>query len=243
MTHSALTRLARANPVASQHRTDHKLFASIVRSPGDDRQLARPSRLRITPGRTLVGVALVALSTGAAWVSLSNPSPPPSPLQAFRQNLAASGAPNPVDHQRVIASTVRLAATARIPDVGPVQYWTASSQPGGVCWGLRLPNHSWLGVPGCLPVHTADTAYPGHINEFGEGDVFAAGTDWRVWSGYVMAPLRAVRITDLVSGRSTPIQNGRYFALAIPDSSPHTLHVRLVAYGRDGRPVASFPAG
>lgn len=239
MTSNALTHLRRANPYPTVHRSDPKLFQQIVQSPGDDRLPVSSRWGWITPRRTVAVVALIAISTGAAWVTLTRPSPPPSPLEAFRQNLAASGAPNPIDHQLVVPSTVLLAATASIPHYGNVEYWAATSRPHGICWGLRAPNHTWLGLPGCLPLQTWDTGSR-TILVIGEGDVFRGNIDWRIWYGYVRPQQSAVRITDLVSGRSAPVSNGKYFALVIPDTTPHTITFRLVAYDRYGRAVASF---
>ena len=115
---------------------------------------------------------------------------------------------------------------------------------------LRLPSGAWVGtgedpvdaggtLPGCWPtreqVHgNANPVYVITGFDYQEADIDArssGGSFWRIQFGRVDVP-GAVRVTDLVSGRSARVADGHLFALAIPYSNPGGLTpLHLVAYG------------
>jgi hypothetical protein len=71
-----------------------------------------------------------------------------TPVQLFENNPEVAGAtPAALWHQTVIASTVRRIKTFTVPEVGPIQYWVASTKQHGICTALRLPDrrrrHGW----------------------------------------------------------------------------------------------------
>jgi hypothetical protein len=153
---------------------------------------------------------------------------------------------------------VREVGGVEIPRVGSVAFWYGRAAEGGWCAALRLPSGDWLGtgkdkvdgggtVPGCFPtresVNGATTTPVYLINGFDyvEDDVDLRsidGTFWRIYYGRITEP-GAVRVTDLASGRSTPVIDGDLFLLAVRDPDPaHLNELHLVASTSDGKLVA-----
>jgi hypothetical protein len=151
---------------------------------------------------------------------------------------------------------VKQAAAVDIPKVGPIGFWYADTAQHGWCAALRLPSGAWLGtgndplddggaVPGCSPtleqVNAAGTpVFVIDGFDYAEAQVDArkaGGSYWRIRYGLVTLP-GAVRVTDLVSGRSTPIVHGHVFVLAVPDANPMgQTRWHLVAYDASGELV------
>ncbi|MGZ4201661.1 MAG: hypothetical protein ACXVRH_06360, partial [Thermoleophilaceae bacterium] len=167
-----------------------------------------------------------------------------------------NGGPGTLWDQHVRPGSLTQAATVDLPRVGAVRLWFADTAEHGWCAGLRLPSGAWVGtgkdrldaggtVPGCLPTRSQVNAagqpvYVLNGFDYQEGDVdarSAGGSFWRIRYGLVAAP--AVRVTDLVTGRSTRVGPRHVFALAIPDPNPYgQTPVHLVAYDASGRVVA-----
>jgi hypothetical protein len=197
--------------------------------------------------------AALVVGVGAAWASGLL-----SPLAVFENNAQSDGnPPGSIWDQKVDPGTVRMAASVRIPGVGPVRFWYALTTGQGWCGALRLPDGNWLGtgkepldgggtVPGCYPTRAAvngaakTPVYVLNGFDYVEDDVDArtlGGSYWRIRFGRVDP--RAVRVVDRVSGVSTPVENG-LFELAIADPDPSALgSVHLVALTADDKVVAN----
>ena len=240
-----------AVPVEVRERLCHAVIAS-------DRDAAELSRMR-SSRRTFVPVvvaciAALALGVGVAWAAGVL-----SPLAIFQDNMQQQGAaPGSLWDQRVVPSSVVEAATLDLPKVGAVRFWFARSAQGGWCGALQFPSGAWVGtgedeldaggtVPGCFPTRSAvnrSGGAPVYVIDgfdYQEGDVDArpvGGSFWRIRYGEITVP-HAVRVADLVSGRSAVVTRGGVFALAIPDADPEgATAVHLVAYDASDKLVA-----
>ena len=244
MSVEAPARLRASNPAPARHVEDERLFRTIVARPREPR---RP--------RTLVRVALVAVAlavlTGAAWAATAL-----DPAALFRSNPAGERQPGGIWRQEAIPSSVAKVETLELAGVGRVELWYARARGGGWCAGLRAPGGVWAGtpgsdggtVPGCYPTReqvngaSEPPVYEITGLDFYEGDFDGTdrgGSYWRVYYGVVSGGRPAVRVVDLVSGRSARVRPGDVFALAIPDADPYDADnaLRLVAVDRNGRPV------
>lgn len=243
--HPAIARLRAADRARVESNTNVDLFDRIVATPGDRR--LRPGR-GVRRRRTVV-LAIVAgvvvLTTGAAWAASQT-----NALHLFRSNPQYDPT-EPGDalwHQTVIGSSVTRAATVTIPGAGKATFWYAKTHQGGWCAALRLPTGVWAGgpgseggtVPGCFPtraqINGSDPVYVITGFDYQEGLLTVHGTLWRIYYGIVDGRGPAVRVTDRRSGRSTTVQRGHLFAIAVPNNP--TDSVRFVAYNRKGRVVA-----
>jgi hypothetical protein len=246
----ALDLLRRHDPAAALPSAD-----TAAREALRGRILASPSRARrVRRRRPLVAAfavaAVVVLGAGAAWASGSL-----SPLALFRTNPQGEGAsPGSLWHQHVVPSSVRKAATVRIPHVGDVQFWFARTRTHGWCGALRLPSRQWLAtdrdpldaggaVPGCYPtraqVNSQGAVYVLNGFDYQEDDVDArsrGGAFWRIEFGRVTIR-GAVRVADTVSGRSAPVGRAGTFALAMPFADGNDARMHLVAYDAAGKVV------
>jgi hypothetical protein len=245
----ALDLLRRHDPATSLPPSDAGAREELRRQIVASRTAVARSARRRSP--LIAGLALgaaVVVGAGAAWASGAL-----SPVALFRQNPQAQGtSPGDLWHQRVVPASVRRAATVRIPHVGGVQFWYARTRTHGWCGALRLPSRQWLAtgrdpldaggaVPGCYPtraqVNGQGAVYVLNGFDYQEDDVDArsrGGEFWRIEYGRVT--LRgAVRIRDLVSGRSAPIGRGGAFALALPFPDGNAAPMHLVAYDSAGK--------
>ena len=197
--------------------------------------------------------AAVIVGVGVAWAAGSW-----SPVELFQANPQhLNGSTGDLWDQQVVPASVIEAATLDLPAVGTVGFWSGETAQHGWCAALRLPSGAWVGtgkdpldaggtVPGCGPtreqVNGAGTpVYVINGFDYQEGDVDArslGGSFWRIRYGTV-GVAGAVRVADLVSGRSTAVVHGDLFALAIADPNPMgQTPVHLVAYDADGKIVA-----
>jgi hypothetical protein len=251
MTDRSLDLLRRHDPAAPLPAADadarEELRRRIVTSrPHGARRPRDRSRLVLA---LALGVALVG-GAGAVWASGAL-----SPTALFRANPNGVGTkPGDLWHQRVIPATVRRVATVPIPHVGPVQYWYARTRTHGWCAGLRLPSGDWLAtdrdpldaggaVPGCYPtraqVNGQSPVYVLNGFDYDEDDVDArghGGAFWRIEFGRVTIR-GAVRVTDLLSGRTARIGRGGTFALALPFPDANEAPMRLVAEDAGGEVI------
>jgi len=217
------------------------------------RRVVRSRRPR--PLVTLAAASAVAVivGVGVAWSAGSW-----SPLELFQANPQhLNGSTDGLWDQQVVPESVIEVATLDIPAVGTVGFWSGQTAQHGWCAALQLPSGAWVGtgkdrldaggtVPGCGPtreqVNGAGTpVYVIDGFDYQEGDVDArsvGGSFWRIRYGTVSVP-GAVRVSDLVSGRSAVVVHGDLFALATPDPNPMgQTPVHLVAYDADGKIVA-----
>jgi hypothetical protein len=212
---------------------------------------ARPPRRMLSVAVAVLGIA--ALGTAGAWAAGTL-----SPVDLFHTNPQAdNGSADTLFKQTALSDSTTRAATIDLPRVGTVEFWYAATAQKGWCGALRLPGGAWVGtqedpldaggtVPGCYPMRGEVNQQAGPVLvlngfDYQEGDIDArrrGGSFWRVRYGQVTAP-GAVRVTDLASGRSTPVVRGSLFALAIPDPDPNGLTpLHLVARDAAGTVVA-----
>jgi hypothetical protein len=119
---------------------------------------------------------------------------------------------------------------------------------------MQSPLDAGGAAANCRPTRTqVNDAFPESpifvINGF---DVEQAGVNapgpgrdiWRVAYGVVDGARTPVRVVDRRTGRSAPVADGRFFALAIHDPDPTRFienRLRLVALDAHGRVVAGKP--
>ena len=242
---------ARLAPLPEQQRASLRDAAMTVGRP----RASRPAPRRRPLVRIATAVAALALlTTGIAWAAGAL-----SPLALFQTNFESSGSPpGSLWDQKVIAGSVEHIGSVEIPKAGPVALWYGRTEQGGWCAGLRLDSGEWLGtgkspldgggtVPGCFPtremVNDAST-HPVYVIDgfdYAESDADArsvGGSFWRIRYGRITAP-GARRVTDLISGASTPVIDGSLFLLAIADPDPtKNTPLHLVAYDAAGKVIA-----
>jgi hypothetical protein len=258
-TQNLLDRIRAADPATGETiLPDPALMAAILATPGDPRLDDAPRPSRVSRRAALV-IAALAVCVGTAWAAGGS-----SPLELFQSNPQDDGVPGSLWHQKVIDSTVHRVTDITIPSVGKVQLWYAESAQHGWCGALRLPGGGWVArnggpldgggaVPGCQPTRrqvngAGEPVFVLNGFDYVEGDVDARAQGhgfWRITYGIVEGRHRPVHVLDRVSGRSTPVREGRLFALAIRDPDPSKSRpMRLVALAADGSVVAAEqPAG
>jgi hypothetical protein len=255
---SALSLLRAADPAAQLEPLREQQRASL-RDAAMTLGRARQSRYATPRRRALVRIAIAVaavalLTTGIAWAAGAL-----SPLGLFEANPESDGsAPGSVWDQKVVAGSVEEVGSVEVPRVGVVAFWYGRTSQGGWCAGLRLEGGDWLGtgkapldgggtVPGCFPtremINGASSTPVLVLNgfDYAESDADArsvGGSFWRIRYGRVTAPA-ATRVTDLVSGETTPVIHGDLFLLALRDPDPtKNTGLHLVAYDSDGKVVA-----
>jgi hypothetical protein len=236
-------------PLPDQHRLALRDEAMII-APRSQNLRHRRRALRVA----FAIVATLALTSGIAWAAGAL-----SPLALFEANPEHDGStPGGIWDQHVVAGSVSEIASVDVPHVGSVAFWYGRSTEEGWCAALRLPSGSWLGtgkdkldgggtVPGCFPTREAvngastEPVYVISGFDYVEDDVDTRSVDgefWRIYYGRITTA-GAVRVTDLASGRSTPVIDGGLFMLAVLDPDPTNLNeLHLVAYGGDGKVAA-----
>lgn len=209
-----------------------------------------------TPFAQTPAIAVVTYHTEGPAARVSRPARPEQgrarAVALFKANPQGSG-------PKVIPGSVRHVASVHIPAVGPVAFWYGRARRGGWCAGLRVSG-DWIGytrsrrlgrrlglagvVPGCFAIREQMRATakrrPVSTGFECEGDVIdyrGAGELWQIRFGLVLAP-GAVEVRDRLSGRSTAVIDGRFFALAIRHPRRHTVTMRLAAYDGHGHGVA-----
>jgi hypothetical protein len=183
-------------------------------------------RLAAVCGALLLGAAGATGATVVAIDSFSHDTP----TNLFRTNPDRIG--NPWVRQSLVPGTVRRVETITVPGVGAAQYWTAQATHHGICVGLRLPGGVWAGssddrfqlggpIPGCVyrfsPHPTAGWS-PKRGFFWVEYQVGRGHWQGRVTFGTVPAVGRPVAVRDALTGTTTPVVDGRYFAILIPPS-------------------------
>jgi hypothetical protein len=222
-----------------------------MRQPRD----ARPAPPR-SPGKrrfaVIIALALVALGGTAVADRLLTAS------EVFSSpDAAGQGDMNAPVHP--IAGSERVVQSVQVPGIGRVELWAAKgSSATGACLGLRFPDGTWgagkdnpnVGGngPSCF-TERDDPLFKGILVPTGI-DSFETNTNTpsfqRIVYGWINSdvPRTAVRMADLVTGASTPVIEGRYFAYVEPRADPQTDDRQLVAYDAAGKIVTGErPAG
>ena len=151
-----------------------------------------------------------------------------TPIRLFENNPEIAGAsPATLWHQTVIGTTVRRIKTFTVPGVGPLQYWVADTNQHGICTALRLPDGDWAGLqhdgrvagsrPGCRPTRAQLGAGSLILDGFDYEQTTVTGSTghpWTIQYGAVSVS-DATQVRETVNGVTTPIIDGRYFAIAL----------------------------
>ena len=217
-------------------RARHEARTSLLdRINAEDHVVTAPRlRRRVwAAGNRRVGVLAAALvigasSAAAATVAAIDGFGHDSPTRLFQDNPVRFFSPWVT--QALVPGTVRLVTTLSVPTVGRAEYWTAESTHHGVCVGLRLPGGAWAGspnrfevggpVPGCVYRFspTPRTGWSPKRGFFWDEDQVGGRWQGRIVYGTVPNVGRPVMVRDALSGTSTHVIDGRYFAILIPPS-------------------------
>jgi hypothetical protein len=216
-----------------QQALEREMTGKRSRRPAWTTRRIRVGGFAVAPVAVLAVVATAAAATTAA-VAISATS-------LFQQNPA--GYPNGPP-QTVLPSTVRQVDSVTIPDYGTVAAWGATTQQGGLCIALKLPDGTWAGlpgkalsdgqdggeVPGCFktrqqmvvndeaiaPGQQPTGAAPMPLEAWDDTVVNSTGQHWDIYVGYVEAQGTAATVRSSVTGMSTPVTSDGYYMLAEP---------------------------
>ncbi len=181
----------------------------------------------------VAALAVAATAAAAATVAVAI-----SATSLFQQNPAAIPGGPP---QTVLPATVRQVDSVTIPDYGTVVAWGATTQQGGLCLALKLPDGTWAGlppgtatvsgpVPGCFTtrqqmVVNHEAVAPGQqptgmapmpLELWDETVVNSTGQHWDIYVGYVEAQGTAATVRSPITGVSAPVTSDGYYMLAEP---------------------------
>ena len=204
-------------------------------------------------------VAIALAASLAVGVSVAWAAGALTPLSVFEDSIQQRGvAPGSLFDQRIIPHSIERSGAVDLPNIGRVSMWTGRAAQGGWCAALRLPDRHWLGTPGdeardgggtapgCYPTRkqTNDAAGQPMLVidgfDYQENLVATLGDNamWRIDYGRITAK-HAVRVKDLISGRSSPVHNG-WFIVAVldPNAMDASQPLHLVALDRHGRIIS-----
>src|SRR5438034_7842970 len=158
----------------------------------------------------------------------SSRTSPRGSLPAARAKRAEIGAGVRTERGKHLSRRSALHHDSKVPEVGAVGFWYGTAARR-VVRALRLPSGAWVGtgedpvdaggtLPGCWPTReqvngNANPVYVITGFDYQEADIDArssGGSFWRIQFGRVDVP-GAVRVTDLVSGRSARVADGHLF--------------------------------
>jgi hypothetical protein len=215
-------------------------------------RVSRPAARRLPSKRLALVVAIGVLAVGGTALAdrlLTASEVFSSPNAVGQGDLSAPVHP--------VAGSERIVQTLQVPGVGTVQLWTAAGDSAsGACLGLRFPDGSWGAFngrsggngPSCFTERDdpmfKTALVPNGIDSM-ETDTDAPNFQ-RIVYGVIDydVPATAVKLVDRVTGTSTPVVDGRFFAYVDPRADPQTDGRQLVAYDASGRIVTGErPAG
>ena len=164
-------------------------------------------------------------------------------------DAAGQGNPNVPVHP--VAGSERVVRTLAVAGVGSVQLWAAEgTTPTGACLGLRFPDGSWGAGKGSMVIGgNGPACFTERDDPMFQDTLIPTGIDWfetlvdkpftRIVYGIIDSdkPATAVRIDDKVTGTSTPVVDGRYFAFVDPRADRLQDDYQLVAYDAAGKIV------
>jgi hypothetical protein len=213
---------------------------------------AQPARRRSPVKRrfaVVVALALLALGGTAVADRLLTAS------EVFSSpDAAGQGDMNAPVHP--VAGTERIVQTVEVPGIGRVELWAADgSRPTGACLGLRFPDGTWgAGRDNPNAGGNGPSCFTERDDPMFKGTLIPTGIDaletstvrpsfQRIVYGTINSdiPRTAVRMTDLVTGASTPVIDGRFFAYVDPRADPQRDDRRLIAYDAAGKIVTGEP--
>jgi hypothetical protein len=204
-----------------------------------------PSTRRLPSKRLALIVAIAVLAVGGTAVAdrlLSANEVFSSPDAAGQGDIR-----NPV---HPVAGGERIVQTLAVPGVGRVQVWAADGDSAsGACLGIKFPDGSWGAFngrsggnePSCFTERDdpmfRTSLIPTGIDAM-ETDTLAPNFQ-RIVYGVINydVPPTAVKLVDKVTGASTPIIDGRWFAFVDPRADPQRVDRQLVAYDAAGQIV------
>jgi hypothetical protein len=246
-----ITLLRRSDPAAGAPAVSDPagIRARVTQEP----RAPRPARSRVPSKRRFVAVFAVAVlalgGTAVAGRLLTASEVFSSPGAAGQGNSNA-----PV---RPVPGSERIVQTVTVAGIGRLELWAAKgSSATGACLGLRFPDGTWGAGnersggngPQCFTERDdamfEDVLIPTGIDAL-ETDVDAPFN--RIVYGIIDSdrPATAVRIVDRVTGTTTAVVDGRYFAYVDPRADEQRDDHTLTAYDADGAIVASevIPGG
>jgi hypothetical protein len=213
----------------------------------------RPPRRRSPGGRrTAVFVALGVLALGGTAVAdrlLTAHDVFSSPDAAGQGDISAPVHP--------VAGSERVVQTVQVPGIGRVELWAAKgSSPTGACLGLRFPDGSWGAFNG-RSGGSGPACFTERDDQMFKDILVPTGIDWletsvdaptfnRIVYGIIDfdVPPTSVKLVDLVTGATTPVIEGRWFAYVDPRADRQRDDRQLVAYDAAGKIVTGErPAG
>ncbi|HEY3615047.1 MAG TPA: hypothetical protein VGK92_15145 [Gaiellales bacterium] len=213
----------------------------------EPRSGTRPARRRASSKRRfIVAFALAVLALGGTAVAdrLLTASDVFSSPDAVGQ-----GDSNAPVHP--VAGSERAVQSVSVPGIGSVQLWAAEgSSVTGACLGLRFPDGTW-GAGNERSGGNGPACFTERDDAMFEGTLIATGIDAletdvdapfnRIVYGIIDSdrPATAVRIVDRVTGTTTAVVDGRYFAYLDPRADRQRDDHTLVAYDAAGAIVAS----
>lgn len=216
---------------AARHAARSALLAEIRAERGERRPMRLRRRVRALGARQLAllagGLAIGATGATAGTILALNDFDfsHDTPTELFQANPLRVGG-QPWASESLIPGTVRYVESVQLPTVGKAEFWSADSRPYGICLALRLPGGSWAGgegershfsgpVPGC---ENRPVGWAGAWNGFLFFDYQVSNWLGRVAIGIVPTQGHPAEVRDAIGGTTTPVIDGRYFAIVIPAS-------------------------
>jgi hypothetical protein len=225
--------------------------ARATQSPRDSSALVRRRSSGKRP-RLVVIVAVAMLALGGTAIAdrlLSANEVFSSPDAVGQGSLS--------DPVHPVADTERVVQTLSVPGIGRVQLWAArGSTSTGACLGLRFPDGSWGAGKGTQGVGgNGPSCFTERDDPMFKDTLIPTGIDWfesqidepftRIVYGIIDSdvPATATRVVDKVTGVSTPVIDGRYFAYIDPRGDRLKDDRRHVAYDAAGKIVTGERPG
>ena len=230
---------ARMPPVADPA----AIRARATQHPHAERRVRRPSARR-RRFSIILAIAMLALGGTALADRLLTADDVFSSPDAVGQGDSS----HPV---HPVAGTERVVQTISVPGVGRVQVWAAEgSTRTGACLGLRFPDGTWGAGKGTEGVGgNGPACFTERDDPMFRDTLVPTGVDWfetsvddpftRIVYGIIDSdvPATATRVVDEVTGTSTPVVEGRYFAYIDPRGDPLKDDRQHVAYDAAGKIV------
>lgn len=225
----ALPEIGDAGDRLVQQALELEMTGKRSRRPAWTTRRIRVGGFAVAPVAALAVAATAAAATTAA-LALSATS-------LFQENPAAIPGGPP---ETVLPATVRQLDSVNIPDYGTVVAWGATTQQGGLCMALKLPDGTWGvlpgtatvsgQVPGCFTtrqqnVVNHEAVAPGQqptgeapmpLEEWENSVVNSSGQHWDIYVGYVEVQGTAATVRSPNTGVRTPVTSNGYYMLAEP---------------------------
>lgn len=265
-----LDQLSSARPVVLPASKYADLWDRIVAAPADERLAAGQAirsphrgRMRRRSFAALASAGVLIVGGGAALAAGVDPFSlisGQSPLRLFEGNPGWWNQDNQPNYNTpIVASSVTNVTSINVPHVGDFQFWAARTTDGRDCLALRGPDGLWAGTgdaerdynfgginPGCGVTEPETGGFRWDLNwigpAVGAGNPDAANDVSIVVFGTVDLP-GATTVTEVKTGVSGPVFDGRYFALVLPPHSTNGINFHLEALDAAGTVIGSPTSG